>query len=82
MLDPDGMFGDMTEEEIEELYRYWPVLSKHFDGATALESVPIKEGLKRKVAWNLYGKYGLNFDKGVEDAKGANRSILVTIRHW
>lgn len=82
MLGVEGMFGDLSEEERDELHHYWPILSKHFDGTTALESVPVKEGLKRKLAWLLYHKFGLNFDTGVEGLDGSNKTMIVTIRHW
>ncbi|KAK5947101.1 Nitrogen permease regulator 3 [Knufia obscura] len=82
MLDDEGMFADLTGEEREELHHYWPIMSKYFDGVTALESVPIKEGLKRKIAWHLYHKFGLDFDTGVERGDGSNNTMIVAIRHW
>jgi len=82
MLKGDGMFADLTEEEREELHHYWPILSRYFDGATALESVPVKEGLKRNLVWHLYHKFGLDFDTGVEHRDGSNQTMIVTIRHW
>lgn len=82
MLNDEGMFSDLTEEERDELHHYWPILSKHFDGNTALESVPVKEGLKRKLAWLLYHKFGLDFNTGVEGPDGSNKTMIVTIRHW
>ncbi|KAJ9658185.1 Nitrogen permease regulator 3 [Neophaeococcomyces mojaviensis] len=82
LRDDDHHFSSLSNEEREEIHRYWPNLTKYFDGSTALESVPIKENLKRKLVWSLYGKLGLDFDRGVEDSKGMNNSIIVTIRHW
>lgn len=82
MLEGEGIFANLSEQDRDELHHYWPLLSKHFDGTTALESIPIKEGLKRKMVWSLYAKLGLNFDRGVEDECGSNKSIIVTIRHW
>ncbi len=82
MLDENGVFADLTSEEREQLHHWWPILSKYFDGATALESVPVKEGLKRKLAWHIYHKFGLDFDTGVEDSNGSNKTMIVAIRHW
>ncbi|KAK5074306.1 Nitrogen permease regulator 3 [Lithohypha guttulata] len=82
ILNGNGLFSNLNDEERQELHYYWPSLSKHFDGITALETVPVREGLKRKVVWGLYSKLGLNFDDGVEDHEGLNNSIIVTIRHW
>lgn len=81
MLDgPD--LSHLDESERHELYRYWPVLSKYFDGTTALESIPIREGLKRKVVWKLYAQLGLSFEGRVEDSENRNERIILTVRHW
>jgi len=82
ILGGEGPFAELGEVERAELHYYWPVLSKYFDGATALESVPIKEGLKRKLVWHLYHKFGLNFETGVEDQDGSNKTMIVIVRHW
>lgn len=71
-----------TESETADLRRYWPVFVKYFTGSEALERIAVREGLKRKFVWDMLVKMGLNFDGGVEDDKGENKRILVTIRHW
>ena len=71
-----------SEMEAAEVQRYWPLFVKYFTGSEALERIPIREGLKRKVVWDALGKMGLSFDGGVEDEKGANKQVLLTIRHW
>lgn len=81
MLDEHGVFSQLTEDERQELYHNWESFSKHFDGNAALESIPVKEGVKRTVAWNIFGKLGLSFDGGVEK-DGENKALLVTVRHW
>ena len=55
---------------------------KYFNGAEALEKMPMREGLKRKFVWDLLGRMGLSFERGVVDEKGENGSVLVTVRHW
>jgi hypothetical protein len=76
--------GDQTDLETRtaELRRYWPVFVKYFNGSEALERMPVREGLKRKFVWDMLGNMGLDFDSGVENDKGENRGVLVTIRHW
>lgn len=82
MLGDADLFPDLSEDERYELHRYWPMLNKYFDGSTALESVPVREGLKRKLVWSLYARLGLRFDGKVEDSEGRDQRILLTIRHW
>jgi hypothetical protein len=71
-----------SQMETAELRHYWPLLVKYFNGLEALERIPVREGLKRKHVWNMLGKMGVDFDHGVEDDKGGNHRVLVTIRHW
>ncbi|KIX04920.1 uncharacterized protein Z518_05791 [Rhinocladiella mackenziei CBS 650.93] len=71
--------------ETAELRRYWPIFVKYFSGTEALERIPVREGLKRKFVWDMLTKMGLSFPtdgSGVEDEKGENKRLLVTIRHW
>lgn len=81
LTDPD-LFAHLNEDERYELHHYWPILNKYFDGSTALESVPVREDLKRKMVWTLYARLGLRFDGKVEDAEGVDQRILLTVRHW
>lgn len=82
MLEDTDLFPDLSEDERHELRYYWPMLNKYFDGSTALESIPVREGLKRKLVWNLYAKLGLRFDGKVEDSEGRDQRLLLTVRHW
>lgn len=82
MLNDEDLFAQLNEEERYELHHYWPMLNKYFDGSTALESVPVREELKRKLVWTLYTRLGLRFDGRVEDAEGVDQRILLTVRHW
>lgn len=65
-----------------DVRRYWSVFVKYFSGHEALEKIPVREGLKRKNVWDMLMKMGLEFNGGVEDEKGENKKVLVTIRHW
>ena len=65
------------------------VFVKYFNGVEPLEKIPIREGLKRKVVWDILGKLGLGhgggaFERGVGgcDEKGANNSVMIVVRHW
>ncbi|KAI1630132.1 nitrogen permease regulator of amino acid transport activity 3-domain-containing protein [Exophiala viscosa] len=71
-----------TDAETVELRRYWSIFVKYFTGTEALEKMPLREGLKRKFVWDMLVKMGVDFENGVEDVKGENKKVLVTIRHW
>lgn len=75
---------DVSEEEKAELKKYWPVFAKYFNGSDALQKIPVREGLKRKVVANMLGKMGLS---AADAATGAGEvqeqgKILVGVRHW
>ncbi|KAJ9609881.1 Nitrogen permease regulator 3 [Cladophialophora chaetospira] len=71
-----------SDHEVAEVRRYWPLFVKYFTGLEALERIPVREGLKRKLVWDTLGRMGLDFDGGVEDERGENKKVLMTIRHW
>lgn len=75
---------DWQEDEILELARYWPVLTKYLNGIEALEKIPVREGLKRKVVRDLLGKLGLfeSLSSEAGSKKDTHRRILVGVRHW
>ncbi|KAH0843130.1 hypothetical protein AYO21_03421 [Fonsecaea monophora] len=77
-----SLASSYSEAEQAELRHYWPVLVKYFSGTEPLERIPVREGLKRKFVWDMLEKVGLDFEGGVEDEKGENKRVLVTIRHW
>ena len=77
-----GEEGRLSPDQKQELRAYWNIFVKYFNGAEALEKIPMREGLKRKFVWDLLSRMGLNFDRGVLDAKGENESVMVTVRHW
>lgn len=79
---PDLSESPDIDPETAELRRYWSIFVKYFTGSEALEKIPVREGLKRKFVWDMLVKMGVGFDGGVEDEKGENKKVLVTIRHW
>ena len=81
ILEDDGLFGDLDADERQTLSHYWSTFTKYFDGTTALETVFIKEALKRKITWKILGSMGLSFDGGVEKVNG-NDTLMVIVRHW
>lgn len=78
-ISPSTLYSDT---EAAELRHYWPLFVKYFTGLEALERIPVREGLKRKLVWDTLGRMGLDFDGAVEDEKGENKKVLLTIRHW
>jgi hypothetical protein len=74
---------EISMEERVELRGYWLRFVKYFNGAEPLEFIPVREGLKRTVVWEVLGRMGLEFDAGVEgERQGGNGRILITVRHW
>jgi len=49
-----------------------PVFIKYFNVQEALERIPIHEGLKRKVVWEVLGRMELDFDACVEKDEGGD----------
>jgi nitrogen permease regulator 3-like protein len=74
----------LSEDELAELQRYWPAFTRYLNGIEALETIPVREGLKRKLAWDLFGKLGIFESLGSESEmkKDSHRRILVGVRHW
>lgn len=77
---------ELSPEERIELRGYWLRFVKYFNGSEPLEFIPVREGMKRTAVWDLLGKMGLDFDRGVEGDVGEQASgrgrILVAVRHW
>jgi hypothetical protein len=77
---------ELSAEERAELRAYWLRFVKYFNGSEPLEFIPVREGLKRALVWDILGKMGLDFDGGVEaesdERSGGKGKIIVTVRHW
>jgi hypothetical protein len=75
---------DLSEDDKAELKKYWPAFTKYFNGSDALEKIPVREGLKRKVVSDMLAGLGLS---PADAATGTGeieeqRKILVGFRHW
>ena len=74
---------EMTDEERAQLKGCWPKFVKYFNGSEALEKIPVREGLKRKVVADVLTKLGLHTPgAGVGDDEEPKGKILVGVRHW
>lgn len=80
----DLVSADMSEDEIVELQRYWPAFTRYLNCVEALEKIPVREGLKRKLVWDLFLKMGLFEPLGNEaqSKKATHRRIFVVVQHW
>lgn len=80
----------LTEPDRATLEKYFPVFLWYFSGQEALERIAVREGLKRKLVWEILSMMGLDFEGGVEkedhrsvdDEAGDRKGWLVAIRHW
>jgi hypothetical protein len=84
LLTANYSYLDLSEEEKAELKKYWPAFTKYFNGSDALEKIPVREGLKRKVVSDMLGRMGLS---AADAATGTGEveeqgKILVGVRHW
>jgi hypothetical protein len=64
------------------LKKYWPKFVKYFNGHDALETIAVREGLKKSVAWQILLRMGLAsavFPGGEDDTQ---EQVLVVVRHW
>lgn len=83
---PDDSFFDMPHDAEESdsemsLHRYWGAFTKYFNGTDALEKIPVREGLSRKLVWKLLSRIDVN-TRPTEGAVNPREKVLVTVRHW
>ena len=60
-------YAHLTQAEREECHRHFPTFLRYFNGEEALERIPVREGLKRKVVWEVLGRMGLDFEGPVRE---------------
>ncbi|KLJ10209.1 hypothetical protein EMPG_14409 [Blastomyces silverae] len=74
------------EESIDadsSLQKYWPLFTKYFNGTDALEKIPVREGLNRKVVWRLLHRLDRSMPQLESGESGPSKEkVLVTVRHW
>jgi nitrogen permease regulator 3-like protein len=81
LLTANYSYLDLSEEEKAELKKYWPTFMKYFNGSDALEKIPVREGLKRKVVSDMLGRMGLSPTDAAGEVEEPGK-ILVGVRHW
>ena len=76
--------AELHEDEVLELQQCWPTFTRYFNGMEPLEKIPVREGLKRKAAWDLLNRLGLFESLSNEAARqrDTQRRISVGFRHW
>ena len=76
--------GELHQDEISELQRYWPTLTRYMDGRVPLEAIPVREGLKRKVIGAFFANLGWFDFMGSEkrDKQPGSVKTAVCFQHW
>jgi hypothetical protein len=64
------------------LKKFWPVYIKYFNGMDALEKVPVRENLKRKLVWQVLTRLGLVTSSQSYIELDPSEQVLVGVRHW
>lgn len=79
----EGASPDVAPNELQGvLKRYWPVFLKYFNGYDALEKIPVREGLKRKLVWLVLMRLGLVTGPGNSIEPDPREQVLIGVRHW
>ncbi|EAW22893.1 nitrogen permease regulator 3 family protein [Aspergillus fischeri NRRL 181] len=60
----------------------WPTYIKYFNGLDALEKIPVREGLKRKLVWQVLTRLGLVTSQQSSIELDPREQVLVSVRHW
>ena len=66
----------------DSLKVHWPKFVKYFNGTDALEKIAVREGMRRKVVWQLLQRWGLGQSVASVSGLDAREQVLVTVRHW
>lgn len=90
--DPDGLGGLGIDHDEEILKKYWPIFVKYFNGSDAMESIAVREGIKKKLVRRLLTKMAEGVLKTPElsyalDSRGEygpkeKEKVLLYVRHW
>ncbi|OQD77442.1 hypothetical protein PENDEC_c002G02126 [Penicillium decumbens] len=78
-----GVSPDIAPRDIQTiLQKYWPVFLKYFNGVDALEKIPVRENLKRKLVWEVLTRLGFVTGPLGSVELDAREQVLVSVRHW
>ncbi|KAJ5289527.1 uncharacterized protein N7443_009780 [Penicillium atrosanguineum] len=74
---------DIAPKDIQTLLqKYWPIFLKYFNGIDALEKIPVRETLKRKLVWQVLTRLGFVTGPMGAVELDAREQVLVSVRHW
>lgn len=74
--------GASPDAAPNDLQKYWPVFLKYFNGYDALEKIPVRENLKRKLVWQVLTRLGFVTGPPGSVELDAREQVLVGVRHW
>ncbi|EEA20628.1 Nitrogen permease regulator 3 [Talaromyces marneffei ATCC 18224] len=77
---PKGQNEGDDSAATDSLKVHWPKFVKYFNGTDALEKIAVREGMRRKVVWQLLQRWGLG--QSAMSGLDAREQVLVTVRHW
>lgn len=78
-----GASPDIAPNELQDvLKKYWPIFLKYFNGYDALEKIPVRESLKRKLVWQVLMRLGFVTGPGNPIEPDPREAVLVGVRHW
>lgn len=78
-----GMSPDIAPKDMQTLLKtYWPAFLKYFNGSDALEKIPVRENLKRKLVWQVLMRLGFVTGPAGSLELDAREQVLVGVRHW
>ncbi|KAE8348759.1 nitrogen permease regulator 3 [Aspergillus coremiiformis] len=62
--------------------KLWPAYIKYLNGMDALEKVPVRENLKRKLVWQVLTRLGLVTSSQSSVELDPSEQVLIGVRHW
>lgn len=73
---------ELAPKDLQTLLKmYWPTFLKYLNGYDALEKIPVRENLKRKLVWQVLLRLGLSGTSGPGELD-AREQVLISFRHW
>lgn len=79
----EGTSPELAPRDLQTLLTtYWPIFLKYFNGYDALEKIPVRENLKRKLVWQVLTRLGFVTGPPGSVELDAREQVLVSVRHW